>query len=100
MSKAGVKTVKDILDGAIAGRVTKGKTIQYVKSSDFSRTINEFDSLNPLKVKKINIAYGQGKTDTLPDGKTVTVGPGSTDGRPTLEIRKPNGRGIEIRYGE
>ena len=36
----------------------------------------------------------------MPDGRTVTVRHGSTDGRPTLEIRNPNARGIEIRYGE
>lgn len=99
-SKTVVKSVDDVLDGATAGRVTKGKTTQYVKSGDFSRASNEFDSLNPSNVKNINTPYGQGKTGTLPDGRTVTVRPGSTDGRPTLEIRNPNGRGIEIRYGE
>lgn len=33
-------------------------------------------------------------------GRSVTVRPGSSDGRPTLEIRGSNGRGLEIRYGE
>ena len=51
-------------------------------------------------MKDINTSYGAGRTGTLPDGRTVTVRPGSTDGRPTLEIRYPNGRGIEIRYGK
>ena len=85
-SKTVVKSVDDVLDGATAGRVTKGKTTQSVKSGDFSRASNEFDSLNPSNVKNINTSYGQGKTGTLPDERTVTVRPGSTDGRPTLEI--------------
>ncbi|HAQ41166.1 MAG TPA: hypothetical protein DCM73_10270, partial [Clostridiales bacterium] len=86
-----IKSVDDILDGATAGRVTKGKTNQYVKPGDFNSASKEFDSLNPSNVKNINTSYGQGKTGTLPDGRTVTVRPGSTDGRPTLEIRNPNG---------
>ncbi len=80
--------------------MTKGKTTLYEKPGDFSQASKEFDSLNPSNVKDINTSYGQGKTGTLPDGRTITVRPGSTDGRPTLEIRNPNGRGIEIRYGK
>jgi len=34
----------------------------------------------------------------LPDGGTVAVRRGSNEAPPTLEIRKPNGRVIEIRY--
>ena len=64
------------------------------------RASSEFDLLKPSNVKDINTSYGAGRTGTLPDGRTVTVRPGSTDGRPTLEIRYPNGRGIEIRYGK
>jgi len=94
------KTVDDILDEATPGRATKGKTEQYVKSGDYDRAAEDFNSLNPSNVKDINTNYGQGKTGTLSDGRTVTARPGSSDGRPTLEIRNPNGRGIEIRYGE
>ena len=49
-------------------------------------------------VKDINTAYGPGRTGALSDGRKVTVRPGSTDGRPTLEIRRPNKVGQEIRY--
>jgi len=94
------KTVDDILDGASPGRATKGKTTQYVKSGGYDQAATEFDSLNPSNVKEINTKYGSGKTGTLPDGRTITARPGSSDGRPTLEIRDSNGRGVEIRYGE
>lgn len=90
----------DILEGAKPGRVTKGKTTQYVKPGSYEQTSNDFDALNPTNVKEINTKFGQGKTGTLSDGRTITARPGSSDGRPTLEIRSPNGRGIEIRYGE
>ncbi|GHT89316.1 hypothetical protein AGMMS49960_21680 [Betaproteobacteria bacterium] len=94
------KSVDDILSGTTPGRATKGKTTQYIKQGSYDQVVKDFDSLNPLNVRDINTNYDQGKTGTLPDGKAVTVRPGSTDGRPTLEIRGSNGRGIEIRYGE
>ncbi len=36
---------------------------------------------------------------TMENGNKVIVRPGSSDGRPTLEMRRPNNRGVEIRYG-
>ena len=44
--------------------------------------------------------YGPGKAGRLPDGRKVTVRPGSSESRPTLEIRKKNERGHEVRYDE
>ena len=99
-NKRPVKSVADILEGATLGRPTKGKTTQYQKTGGFEQASKEFDLLNPSNVKNINTTYGQGKTGILSDGRTIILRPGSTDGRPTLEIRNPNGRGIEIRYGE
>jgi hypothetical protein len=70
-----------------------------VKQGKYSKANKEIDALNPSGVKDINTNYGPGRTGTLSDGRTVIVRPGSTDGRPTLEIRNPaNHRGIEIRY--
>ncbi len=94
------KSVDDILEDATPGRVTKGKTDLYEKQGDYNQAVDEFDSLNPTDVKNINSAYGPGKTGKLEDGRTITARPGSSDGRPTLEIRYPSGRGMEIRYGE
>jgi hypothetical protein len=94
------KSVDDVLSGTKPGRVTKGKTTQYISQGSYDQAVKDFDSLKPSNVKDINTNYGPAKTGTLPDGRTVTVRPGSTDGRPTLEIRGSNGRGIEVRYGE
>ena len=94
------KTLDDILEDAKPGRVTKGKTTQYVKPGSYEQTSNDFDALNPGNVKEINTKFGSGKTGTLSDERKITARPGSSDGRPTLEIRNSNGRGIEIRYGE
>ncbi len=94
----GAKTVHDILKKTRLGRVTKGKTTQHIDKGGMNQANKDFDSLNPSNVRTIQTKDGPGRTGTLPDGKTVTVRPGSSDGRPTLEIRKPNGRGDEIRY--
>ena len=95
-----VKTVEDILKDASPGRITKGKTTQYTKPGTYKGAIKEFDSLNPKNIKKVNTKYGAGRIGILPDGRKVIVRPGSSDGRPTLEIRESNGRGVEIRYGK
>lgn len=75
----------------------EGKTTQYEKSGAYDQAAEDFASLNPSDVKDINTNYGPDKTGKLPDGRTITARPGSSDGRPALEIRNPNGRGIEIR---
>jgi hypothetical protein len=82
------------------GRDTKGKTEQHIGSGGFSQANNDFDNLQPSNLKDIKTKYGTGRTGTLSDGRSITVRPGSSDGRPTLEIRKPNGRSIEIRYND
>lgn len=93
-------TIDDILKEAMLGRVTKGKTTQYIKIGSYKNTSNDFDALNPLNIREIKTKYGIGKTGTIQDGRSITSRPGSSDGRPTLEIRNSNGKGIEIRYGE
>jgi len=95
------KSIDDILEGTMIGGTTKGKTVQRIRKGDFTQANEDFDVLTPSNVKNIITKYGSGRTGTLPNGQTITVRPGSTDGRPTLEIRNPqNGRGIEIRYGD
>lgn len=82
------------------GRKTKGKTEIKIKDGGFDDTLKDFDAVDPSESRTINTQYGEGKTGILDDGSAITARPGSSDGRPTLEIRKPNGRGVEFRYGE
>ncbi len=78
---------------------TKGKTKHGEMDGGMDQANEDFDSLNPEGAKDIDTRYGPGRTGTLENGDRVTVRPGSSDGRPTLEIRNPaNGRGTEIRY--
>jgi hypothetical protein len=78
---------------------TKGKTKHGEMNGGMDAADGAFDSLEPNDVRDINTQYGPGRTGQLEDGSRVTVRPGSSDGRPTLEIRNPkNGRGTEIRY--
>lgn len=53
--------------------------------------------IHQSNIKEINTPWGPGKTATLPDGRTVTVRPGSSEGKPTLEVLKGKGA-IKIRY--
>ena len=81
------------------GRKTKGKTELNVKDGDYNDALKDFEAVDPSNPQTIKTKYGDGKTGTLDDGSTITARQGSSDGRPTLEIRKPNGRGAEFRYG-
>jgi hypothetical protein len=92
------KSRKDLEDEANVTQQTKGKTKHGQKNGGTAQANKDFDALGPKDVKDINTQYGPGRTGVLDDGSKVTVRPGSSDGRPTLEIRNPNGRGSEIRY--
>lgn len=96
-----VKKMDDLIEDAKPGRRTKGKIKQYEKEGGVDQANKDFDDLNPNDVKEIDTNYGTGRAGTLEDGTKVTVRPGSSDGRPTLETRNPdNGRGNKIRYNE
>lgn len=84
-------------DGAVPGRETKGPTKQFEKpDGDITKANEDFDKAKPSGVSD----KGNGiRVGTLPDGRTIIVRPKSTDGRPTVEVRRPNGRGYEVRYG-
>ena len=82
------------------GRETKGKTELKIKDGDYSDTLKDFEAIGPSDSQTIYTKYGDGKIGSLSDGSTITARRGSSDGRPTLEIRKPNGRGVEFRYGK
>lgn len=74
------------------------KTKHGEKNGGIVKANNDFGSLKPDGVKDIETKYGPGRTGQLKNGDRVTVRPGSSEGPPTLGIRRPNGRGVEIRY--
>lgn len=90
---------KNLVASSTPGRETKGSSTLYDRPGGFGNAQNDFNSLAPTNVRPApnNPAVQLG---TLPDGRTVTVRPTSSDGRPTLEIYNPaNGRSIKFRYG-
>ena len=92
--------LKEVFEGATAGRKTKGKTKLFEKDGGFDQANTDFDNLEVSDIKEIETSSGElGKTGRLEDGTRITVRPNSSDGRPTLEVRNPDsGRGKEIRY--
>ena len=82
------------------GRETKGKTELKIKDCDYSDALKDFEAIGPFDSQTIYTKYGDGKIGSLSDGSTITARRGSSDGHPTLEIRKTNGRGVEFRYGK
>lgn len=95
------KSLDEILKGAIKGKKTGGTTTIYEKQGGFSQTNKDFDALGLSDIKEVPTQYGKARVGTLSDGRNVTARPGSSDGRPTLEIRpKGGGFGIEIRYNQ
>lgn len=56
----------------------------------------DFASLGPQNVQSKTNGT---KVGTLSDGSTINVRNKSTDGRPTLEVARPNGIKIKFRYG-
>ncbi len=94
------KTVEDILEESTPGRKTKGKSQQWNKSGGYEQALNDYNSLDVKNSHEIETRYGPGLMGILPDGSRVNVRPGSTQGDATLEIQKPNGVKIKIRYGK
>ncbi|MDL2327276.1 hypothetical protein LJC64_01250 [Ruminococcaceae bacterium OttesenSCG-928-A11] len=101
------QTIENPIDAVLKNadhvRTTKGNTKIYEKTGGYDQALEDFDNLNPTGVKEIETPYGTGKTGHLEDGQKVIVRPGSSDGRPTLEIQKPTSgasyrKTIEIRY--
>jgi RHS repeat-associated protein len=83
--------------GATEGEKTGGGTRTWTKPGGFDEANKDFDKLNPANVGD----KGNGvRVGTLEDGRRVIVRPNSSDGRPTIEIQRPDGKraGDKIRY--
>ena len=89
---------KKLQDKARPGRATKGPTKQFETEGGEKQLGKDFDSMGPRDVKDVEIGGKPGRVGKLPSGRTIIERRYSSDGRPTLEIRQPNGRGQEYRY--
>ncbi len=84
------------IPGTTPGRKTKGRAKQFEKPGDFDTAVGDFEDLNPTGV---NDLPNGGLIGVLPNGDRINVRPGSTDGRPTIEIQHGKNK-IKIRYGQ
>jgi RHS repeat-associated protein len=94
--KDGAK-VESPVPGATEGEKTGGGTRTWTKPGGFDEANKDFDKMNPSNVGD----KGNGvRVGTLEDGRRVIVRPDSSDGRPTIEIQRPDGKraGDKIRY--
>ena len=92
-------SVKQLYDNSKPGKRTKGRTEQRIVDGDFNTALRDFETLHPTDVKSISTPCGTGKTGNIDNGFVATVRPGSSYGKPTLEVRNPlNRRGLEFRY--
>ena len=70
----------------------------FEKTGGFTKTLKDFDALNPTDVKDIQTQYGTGKVGKLNGGISVIARPGSKTGGATLEIKISNSKIYKIRY--
>lgn len=92
-------SVKQLYDNSKPGKRTKGRTEQRIVDGDFNTALKDFETLHPTDIKSISTPWGTGKTGNIDNGFVATVRPGSSYGKPTLEVRNPlNRRGLEFRY--
>lgn len=75
---------------------TKGKSTIFERDGDFGSANELFDSLSPESVKE----FLGGRSGVLPDGSTISVRAGSSDGRSTVQITttSENGRKSHIKF--
>ncbi|WP_157898717.1 PrsW family glutamic-type intramembrane protease [Luteitalea pratensis] len=90
--------IDEVLKDATPGRTSKPGmgADKYSKPGGLDQATADFDQIagnNPVT------DYGGGIRSTeLPNGTTVSVRPGSTQGSPTIQINSPTGNPIKIRY--
>ena len=65
------------------------------KSGGMDKANKDFDDLDLDNVRE----YPNGtRVGEFPDGTEVNVRPNSSEGSPTVEVKKPNGKRIKYRY--
>ncbi len=92
-------TVDDLIATSSKGEQTTGRSRLYERPGGIDEANKDFDNLSPSDVKDINNNRVTGRVGTLPDGRTVIVRDGSSDGRPTLEVQSGKNK-IKFRYDE
>ena len=81
------------------GMLLHRRKANIIVDGDFNTALKDFETLHPTDIKSISTPWGTGKTGNIDNGFVATVRPGSSYGKPTLEVRNPlNRRGLEFRY--
>ncbi|HFP7158463.1 TPA: RHS repeat-associated core domain-containing protein [Salmonella enterica subsp. enterica serovar Enteritidis] len=96
-SDSDATTVDDLIATSSKGEQTTGRSRLYERPGGIDEANKDFDNLSPSDVKDIDNNYVTGRVGTLPDGRTVIVRDGSSDGRPTLEVQSGKNK-IKFRY--
>ncbi len=92
----GTAGVDDLIRGATKGKT--GRSRQFGRNGGIDQANKDFDSLVGSGAMK---SQGGGiRSAKLPDGSTISVRPGSTQGSPTIQINPPAGKPIKVRYEE
>ena len=79
-------------------RIVKIK--EFIKKGGFKEALTDFESLELSNIKEIETKFGTGKVGQLSDGSTVSVRPGSSGGKATLQFNPAEGKSIKIRFEE
>ncbi len=78
---------------------SKSNLQMYSRPGGFQTAVDDFHALRPDNIRPINNpAQSGGMVGDLSGGQTAIVRPNSSGGWPTLEIQKPVGPDIKIRY--
>jgi hypothetical protein len=89
--------VDDLIDRTTPGEKTKGRTRNRESTGGIDQANDDFDSVvDPDTVEDRGDGVRTGQT---PDGRNVNVRPGSSDGRPTVEIQDGKNK-TKIRYND
>jgi hypothetical protein len=96
LAQAEDEAVAEVLDGSTEIKSKKSRI--YEKEGGSTQADEDFDQV----VKDLGVSeksHGSGvRSAELPDGTSISVRRHSSDGRPTIQINRPSGKPIKIRY--